>query len=162
MNRNIIHLATLLMAMVVAHLSCKAQNGYATYTQVETECLGVEEDGSQTVRAWGLGKNKSDAKEQARKNAVRDVIFKGIRSGVDGCNMRPLVAEANAREKYEAYFNKFFRDGGDYEEFVSGKDEKLGTRKTDKSASGTRMAVTVRVLRVELKERLIRDGIIKQ
>lgn len=48
------------------------------------------------------------------KNAVWTVIFDGIREGVAGCNMRPLVTEANARERYEDYFNTFFADGGDY------------------------------------------------
>ena len=41
----------------------------------ETECLGVELDGSQTLRAWGSGRNRSDAVEQAKKNGIRDVMF---------------------------------------------------------------------------------------
>ena len=31
-----------------------------------------------TLRAWGRGKNRTDAIEQAKKNAVRDVLFKGV------------------------------------------------------------------------------------
>ena len=34
-------------------------------------------------------------------------LMSGIREGVSGCNMRPLVTEVNARERYEDYFNVF-------------------------------------------------------
>lgn len=133
----------------------------ATFTQFETECLGVEGDGSQTVRAWGLGKNRKDAVEQAKKNAVSDVIFKGIKAGVAGCNMRPLVGEVNARERYEEYFDRFFMDKGEYKKFVSGADEKRFSKDKSKNKIGARYGVTVRVLRNELKARLRADGIIK-
>ena len=151
----------MLFLLVLAVAAGHAQNTMEAYTQVATECLGVEEDGSQTLRAWGLGKDKDDAQEQARKNAVRDVLFKGIRDGVEGCNVRPLVTEVNAREKYEDYFNRFFKDGGTYKKFVSNKDQKKSMKKVTKTAMGTRGAVVVRVLRPELKARLKKDGIIK-
>ena len=81
-------------------VGCKTATSTASFVSYETECLGVEQDGSQTLRAWGEGRNKADAVEQANKNAVRDVIFKGIRAGKADCNMRPLVTEVNAKEKY--------------------------------------------------------------
>ena len=147
--------------LVISCTSCFAQGMMGIYTNFETECLGVEEDGTQTLRVWGSGKNKTDAQEQAEKNAVRDVIFNGIRNGVSGCNTKPLVTEVNAREKYEDYFNKFFRDGGKYEDFVSGKDSKRNMKKTEKTDMGVRVALIVRVLRPKLKERLKKDGILK-
>lgn len=79
----------------------------AIYDRSSIKCMGVELDGSQTLRVLGYGRNRSDAKEQAMKNAVWAVVFDGIREGVSGCNMRPLVTEVNARERYEDYFNVF-------------------------------------------------------
>ena len=149
------------MLLLFSLAICHAQGTVGIYTQFDTECLGVEEDGTQTLRVWGSGKNKNDAQDQARKNAVRDVIFKGIRNGIEGCNMRPLVTEANAREKYEDYFNRFFRDGGKYEDFVSGKDAKRSMKKIEKTDMGVRVALVVRVLRPMLRERLKKDGILK-
>lgn len=35
----------------------------SAYMSYETECLGTELDGSQTLRAWGKGKNRADAIE---------------------------------------------------------------------------------------------------
>ncbi len=130
-----------------------------------TECVGVEGDGSQTVKAYGNGRHRWDALEQARKNAVRDVIFSGIRLGKPECEVKPLVNEVNAREKYEQYFNTFFTDGGPYQEYVSTEDERHAQRvrrgKT-RSADGAQVshAFIVRILRNELKQRLVADGIL--
>lgn len=99
----------LCMLMVFAtSVSVMAQK-QAIYDRSSIKCMGVELDGSQTLRVLGYGRNRSDAKEQAMKNAVWAVVFDGIREGVSGCNMRPLVTEVNARERYEDYFNVFLQ-----------------------------------------------------
>ena len=134
----------------------------AAYHDLKVECMKVELDGSQTLRSFGRGRNKTDAVEQARKNAVRYVIFNGIMNGRDGCNMRPLVTEVNAEEKYEEYFNIFFMDGGEYKKYVSSKDEKNFSKTHSKSKLDCVYSVTVRVLRAELKARLKADNIIKE
>lgn len=141
------------------------QTNAAAYSTYNVECLGVELDGSQTLRAWGLGKNKKDAVEQAQKEAVRTVIFKGIHEGISGCNTKPIIFEVNAEEKYEDYFNAFFKDGGEYLKYVSMEDEKKdGPFKKDKdkekSQHFVKYGITVRVLRSELKQRLETDNIL--
>jgi hypothetical protein len=142
-----------------------AQKNLAGNYDMESECLGAEMDGSQTLKAWGFGRNRGDALSQAKKNAVRDVLFKGIRNGKAGCNVKPVVFDMNALEKYEDYFNKFFADGGDYEKFTNQKDEpflqKLQKDKK-KGRSGVEIGVVVRVLRAELKQKMISDNIITQ
>ncbi len=125
----------------------------------KTECYGIELDGSQTVKAWGNGKNRQDAQEQAKKNAVRDVLFKGITEGRQDCEKRPLVPEVNAQMKYESYFNKFFTDGGDYQKFVSLKDQRGGSDKMGARESVT-YGIVLRILRADLKQKLITDGIL--
>lgn len=126
------------------------------------KCLGVELDGSQTLRVMGYGRNRSDAKEQAMKNAVWAVIFDGVRDGVEGCNVRPLVNEVNARERYEEYFNRFFADNGPYKSYVSMRDTKKGSAGKSKDKMGYAYDLTVRVLRSELKARLKADNVIDQ
>ena len=131
----------------------------------ECECLGVELDGSQTIRSFGTGRNRGDAVEQAEKNAVREVIFKGISKGTGECHTKPLLMEVNAEEKYEDYFNAFFKDGGEYRNYISHKDgsnahiELIQNRQ--KSGSQATYRVVVRVLRADLKAKLKADGIIK-
>ena len=78
----------LVIALIPSAINIKAQT---VVNRTSIKCMGVELDGSQTLRVIGYGKNRADAKEQAMKNAVWTVIFDGIREGVAGCNMRPLV-----------------------------------------------------------------------
>lgn len=139
--------------------SQKVSNSGAYYTY-KTQCLGVELDGSQTLLAWGEGRNKSDAVEQAKKNAVRDVIFNGIREGNSACDQRPLLNVPNAKDKYEEYFNIFFADGGEYKKYISMADEKFRSRNKEKYKYGRKMSVTVRVDRAGLKKRLKEDGVL--
>lgn len=143
-----------------------AQRGISGYYPHETECMGVELDGSQTLKAWGDGRNRKDAIEQAKKNAISDVLFKGIKAGKSGCNMKPVLVEANAREKHEDYFNLFFADGGPYSEFISkkdGSDLHIQVVK-DRQQAGDQetYAVTIRVLRPQLKARMKEDKILKE
>ena len=149
---------TLLIILSITGLDANAQTVYSKYS---VRCLGVELDGSQTLRVQGYGRNKNDAKEQAMKNAVYAVIFDGIRDGMEGCNMRPLVTEVNARERYEDYFDIFFSDKGAYKEYVSMRDTKKRSADKAKDRIGYSYDLTVRVLRPELKARLKADNIIK-
>ena len=140
-------------------MSCNPQNNVAGYYSYETECLGTELDGSQTLKAWGTGVNLDDAVFQAKKQAIKDVIFKGINKGREGCSKRALVIEVNAQEKYEDYWNVFFADGGKYLQFTTHEDGKFLSKK--KAGNQLTYGVTVRVLRKELKQQLIDDKILK-
>ncbi len=147
-----------LMALTGCGSSAKSTEVYAPHP---VECMGVEHDGSQTLRVFGTGRNKADAVEQAKKNAVREVIFKGITHGQQGCQTRPILAEVNAEERHEDYFNRFFADGGDYANYVTLDDERRHSRDREKAQTFVSRTITVRVLRPQLKERLKADGVLK-
>jgi len=153
----------LLLALLSAGIiSCTTpQKNFSGNYLYETECLGTENDGSQTVKAWGNGMRRNEAIDAARKNAVRDVLFKGIRNGRSDCNVIPVINEPNAREKYAEYFNTFFADDGIYNEYISkkyvmAKIEKGGTQSGSRKTYG----VVVRVLRQDLINRMKKDGIL--
>lgn len=150
----------LLTMIAVLSLTVAEAQTQAVYSRSSIRCMGVELDGSQTLRVQGYGRNRSDAKEQAMKNAVWAVIFDGIRDGVDGCNMRPLVTEVNAKERYEDYFNLFFADNGAYKEYVSLRDTKKRSGGKSKDKLGYAYDLTIRVLRAQLKSRLKADNVI--
>ncbi len=150
-----------LVALAFAQNAKAQKTSTGAFYSSETECTSVEYDGSMTLRVWGTGKNRSDAIEQAKKQAIWDMLFVGIKKGPAKFDMRPMLLEANAHENHEDYFNRFFRDGGDYKKFISLKDEKAGTRSKEKTGSEVKYGITVRVLKNELKSKLIEDGIIK-
>ena len=154
----IITLGCLLCAFI---LSCNTSNKLGSHFTYETECLGSELDGSYTLKAWGVGRSAVDAMEQARKNAVRDVIFKGITKGKNDCQIKPILMEVNAYDKHRDYFNKFFADGGTYDKFVNYKDKRPGSTKRQRTDAEIKNGVIVRVLHAELREKLIQDNILK-
>lgn len=157
--------SNLIIMFFIAITSCSGQKKLAGNYTYKSECMGVELDGSQTIKAWGNGRNRSDAVDQAKKNAIRDVIFFGINEGKSECNSKPLIFEVNAQDKYEDYFAKFFADGGEYKNFISLRDERIFdklSRDKKKARESVTHGMIVRVLRNELKAKLITDGIIKK
>lgn len=150
--------------MLMALTGCKTpqviDSTYAGST-FPIECLGTDLDGSQTLRSWGTGKNKAQAMENAKKNAVRATIFDGINAGTGDCSRKPLIFEVNAAEKYEQYFNRFFADGGAYKSYTSLTDEKRTSRLKSSNSAIESWGVVVRVDRAALRQRLIDDGIVK-
>ncbi len=127
----------------------------------ETTCISKEMDGSLTLRVMGTGRNKIDAFEQAKKQAVYDVLFKGITKGNTDYNMRPVMTEVNARQRHQDYFDSFFKDGGEYHKYVTMQDRRIGSTKVTKRTSiDVTVVTTVRVLVPKLREKLKEDGLL--
>ncbi len=130
----------------------------SAYVSYETTCMGVEHDGSHTLRVWGKGPTKDAAIEQAKKNAVYDILFKGTR-GSGECEQRPLVTEVNARERYAGYFNPFFANGGDYLRFVREESANEASRLEAKGSSIYNYGIIATVDREGLRSWLESKGI---
>jgi hypothetical protein len=64
----------LVVALFVS--SCNPQKKIAENYSQEIECLGTEMDGSITVKAFGKGKNRKDAVEQAKKMQLTKLFLK--------------------------------------------------------------------------------------
>lgn len=143
--------------------SCNTSNKISGNYTHEIECMGAELDGSITLKTWGKGKNRADALEQARKEALNAVLFFGIRNGKPDCYTPAIFNAPNIRENKADYFNVFFNDGGDYMKFVSNKDESFGKNAREKGRDGEVMfGFIIRVLRSELKKQMIKDGILNK
>lgn len=163
MNSKHFVIPTLLAALLIAP-SCRPKQevtaSFSTF-KFDTTCLGAAHDGTQTLRAWGTGPEVSRAVEQAKKNALYDVLFLGI-PGERGCRQTALVTEVNARERYSQYFDRFFSNGGEYTKFVRESSERDGSRITSKSNSRINYGIIVDVDVVGLKRQLEEDGIIRR
>lgn len=151
--------ASILVALLTA---CKSHYNVTTtaFHSYTTECLGSGMDGTQTLRVWATGRNRRDAIEQAKKKAVYDVTFTGINAGGGECNAYPVVDEANARKKYEDYFDLFFADGGAYSQYVSSSDFNKSSMDKFKGDGMLMFGITVSVNRSALRQRFINDNII--
>jgi hypothetical protein len=154
------------ISIMIFASSCSRYNsrhkGTAGYYSFQTECLGTEYDGSVTVRAWGKGRYRFDAVDQARKEAVRTILFKNMRnSNQPGCDLAiPLLNSENYLQTHAAFFNDFFKDDGPYADFVSRKDEALASKERKDAKKEATFGVVVRVKRSALRDYLIKNKIL--
>lgn len=149
--------------LLLLSYSCNnTRKSVVSYQDNRTECMGSELDGSYTVRAWGYGRYVNDAKEQAKKTAVYDLLFKGVSYGRGGCESKPMLMEVNAETKYKDYFDRFFTDGGEYLKYISMQDRRPGSWQHSRQKGGITCNLVVRVKYSELRQRLIDDGILKK
>lgn len=152
---------------IIICISCSSCNLFRNVSidnEYQVECLGVELDGSQTLKVMGNGRNRFDAVEQAKKNAVHSTIFKGVNSGREGCYNQPLITNPNSRELNSQYFDDFFSDNGPYSNFVNYEDERI-SNKILRGFKFSRRSVSnilvVRVSRNKLKKKLMEDHLIQ-
>lgn len=149
-------------AILLSATSCQTKTEIGkqySFNEFATTFVINELDGGYTVSAWGKGNNRADACEQAKRNALRDLIFKGITQGVGTWDKRPLLLEVNAEEKYERYFNMFFAEGGAYNLYVK-INEKRTAGLQSRSNSMENFNVICTIDRAALKERLIHDHVL--
>jgi hypothetical protein len=130
------------------------QKKTASYYNVETECLEDKLDGSFILQAWGKGSSKSEAIDQAKRNVLNDILFKGINKG---CQLRPLIVEVNASSKYRNYVYSFFNS--EYKDFISIEKSPKSLKKSRKQTS---YGIKVRVEVEDIRQKLITDNILKQ
>lgn len=145
---------------LVALVAC-GKKQVSSYYDTGTTFLNTEADGSITVRASGQGRNAQDAIEQAWKNAVKDVMLKGVEVPGNAFLSKPLITEVNAEEKYSSFLYSFLADQGEYLNFISTEDKKVGSTQKTRNDIQVRRIVTVRILRQDLKNYLIQKNIIK-
>jgi hypothetical protein len=107
------------LTVCFAFLSCRSVSHAGNTYSFEPECLGVAMDGSLTLKVMGIGRNRKDAVNQAKKAAIRDVLFKGIYAGSPECERRPVLPIVNIQKSREDYFNAFFSENGDYLQFAA-------------------------------------------
>lgn len=147
------------VAIVVAGCGPTKSQAYYDYA---SKMIAAHGDGSFTIRAWGRSRNATMSYEAAQKQALEDVLFKGVKAQSSNLtDLKPLVMEVNGRERHEEYFNAFFSDEKVWGAFVSMKDRRTMTSRYQRTDAQTLAQVTVLVYRSELQKKLQNDGILK-
>lgn len=100
---------------------CKAKKETSTVPYQATypvECVSQDPSGVQTLRVWGKGITADKAINNARMTAVETVLFSYITKGTGRYTSIPVIDNQTIRRVHSEYFNKFFKDGGKYKDFV--------------------------------------------
>jgi hypothetical protein len=129
----------------------------------EIEPVGVGTQGTYLIKVWTYSKKSQVAIDQAKKNAIHGIIFRGF-TGITGVpGQKALSREPNLEVTQGDFFKTFFAQGGDYMRFVSiTNDGSIAPEDRLKVGNEYKIGVIVSVNVSELRKYLEDKGIIKK
>jgi len=156
----------MLAVIMVALLYSNAQKAIDKNTRqwrYEIETVGVGTQNTYLIKVWSYAKKPEVAIEQAGKNAVHGIIFRGF-TGMNGVSgQKPLTTNPNLEEEKKDFFDSFFADGGKYMKFVTIKnDGSIDAKDRLKIGKEYKIGVIVSVNVAALRKDLEAAGIIKK
>jgi hypothetical protein len=124
----------------------------------EIEAVKEGVTGTYLIKVWSYSNYPEVAIEQAKKNAVHGIIFRGF-SGAQGVQSKPPITfDANIEQEKSDFFASFFAEGGKYMKFVNltndGSVSAEDRLKIDKNTYkiGVLVSVNSAALRKDLEE----------
>ncbi len=130
----------------------------------ELQCAGVGGEGNYLIKVFTYSKKSNFPYEQAKKNAVHGILFKGVASDrqMKCAEIRPMISDLEAEQKHQAYFETFFENGGKYMKFVSNSTNgMLDPKDVMKVGKEYKIGVLVTVSKDLLRKELEAAGIIR-
>jgi hypothetical protein len=147
----------LLLLLFVTFSSCsKKVTGYYNY-EVQALDNNITADGVIFIKSWGVGKKYNQAIEDAKRNAIKAVIFKGV---PNSSIKRPLLSTPGAEQQHRDFFDAFFQKDGKYLQYVvkTSVDPADRIRMKGSYKAGVKTKIFYRQLQKELEN----AGIIKK
>lgn len=139
-------------------------NGYCqndpTDYNYEIQFIRTGVEGTELFKVFAYGKREVDCINNAKVNAIKAVLFKGIPgSGIQ----KPMISEPGAEEKFKEYFSEFFKVGGKYLNYVSiSNDGSISEDDRFKVGRKLKIGVIVSVQKANLRRELEGAGIVKR
>jgi hypothetical protein len=85
---------------------------------IQTECFSIQTSGYVTVSIWNPSKGSSYKLTDARKDAVRSILYSGL-SGSDNCQTQPkFLRSFDEEENFSKIQKEFFSKRGDWTKFT--------------------------------------------
>lgn len=88
----------------------------AAYQNMEVQFIRIVQNEKICIKVFAKGNNRKECIEQAKIDAVKAVVFDGIRTAPDS---RPLYAASISEIKVADFFENFFNENGSYKEYVT-------------------------------------------
>lgn len=157
--KRIFNTVLIIIGVVVAVCSagCSPKNPLANQREVVAVTTAKSESGYVYLRATGFGKNTKESQNEAIRNALSAVMFKGI---PNSSVKRPLVNQPGARQLHRDFFDGFFADNGQYLDYVV----VLSTLSPERIRvkSGVQKTIQLKLQYGMLQKMLEQQGIIKK
>ncbi len=166
--KNVLKKISLLLVIIIgivtvtnAQAKRKADKDTETW-RYEIEVVQTGTQGTYLIKVWSYSKKPDVAIEQAKKNAVHGIIFKGFTGKSTVPGQKALATNVNLEEEKADFFKPFFDDGGKYMKFVSlSNDGAVAAEDRMKVGKEYKVGVIVSVNVSALRKDLEDAGIIK-
>ena len=164
--KKIIKLGVFSLIIVFLASCSSSQKTAEKYTQqwrYEIEPVSIGTKGSYLVKVWSYSKKAVVATEQAKKNAIHGVVFRGF-TGMNGVSAKaPLANSPNLEVEKKEFFDGFFANGGKYMKYVSiTNDGSIAAKDRLKVGKEYKIGVIVSVAVDELRKDLEDAGMIRK
>jgi len=165
--KNLLKLSSLLLVMILglsisvnAQAKKKADKDTEDFVY-EVEVVNVGAQGTYLIKVWSYSKKPTVAINQAKKNAVHGIIFKGF-AGKPGVPGQKALATPAIEQDKKAFFDEFFDDKGNYNRYVADSgDGSVGAGDVMKVGKKYKIGVIVSVNVSDLRKALEDAGVIK-
>ena len=160
-----IGLPFLLLSVIIGSAMGQAQRRADKDTKswrYEIDAVGTGVQGTYLVKVWSYSKKPDIAIEQAKKNAVHGIIFRGFvgSQGIPG--QKPLTPNVNLADEKSDFFDPFFAERGKYMKFVTEtNDGAIAAEDRMKVGKEYKIGVIVSVNVSALRKDLEDAGVIK-
>ena len=163
LKKNLLLVLVMIMAIPIATFAQKKAKADKETIEwrYELEATQTGVQGTYQIKVWSYSKDANIAAEQAKKNAVHGVIFRGFAGTPDGRvkGQKPLTNNPNLEQEQDKFFKEFFADGGKYQKYVSYSNN--ANMERIKYGKEYKVGVIVTVNVSELRKDLENAGIIK-
>ena len=152
-----------IISFVLVSLLSEAQvKNNLEYYRYELECVGTGTDGTYLVKVWSYSKRRKIAINEAKRNAVHGVIFKGFGGGDNCQTQKALATSPGIEEQNKDYFTAFFSENGKYLKYVTiSNDGSIGAGDMLKVKREYKIGIVVSVMKDALRAELEQAGVIK-
>lgn len=159
---NLLFVMIISLTLAVNAQAKKKANKDTEEWKYEIEVVQTGTQGTYLIKVWSYSKNPDVAIEQAKKNAVHGIIFKGFTGTSSVPGQKALTSNVNLEEEKADFFKPFFADGGKYMKFVStSNDGAVAAEDRMKIGKEYKIGVVVSVNVSALRKDLEDAGIIK-
>ncbi len=113
LNKRSLNCSLFIMAFFFVATSCSTKK-----IAFQTECYSIQTSGYVTVSIWNPSKGLSYKLTDARKDAVRSLLYSGL-SGSDNCKTQPkFLRSIDEEENFIKIQKEFFSKRGDWTKFT--------------------------------------------
>lgn len=151
---------------MIVIVSCKKTPTVAkninTWTY-EVECVNTGVEGTYLLKVWSYSRNQKTALNEAKRNAVHGVIFRGFASNANCYQQSSLATSPGVEEQNRDYFKAFFADGGKYLKYATNSnDGSIAPEDRVKVGNQYKLGVTISIQKDLLRQELEQAGVIRR